>query len=131
MLFWLILIIFIISIIIDYKVEKPLAKMLTCTSIFGSGLAIIISIIIIAVNYFTIDAFVSQNQELYKSLRYKAESEACKDELGLLSKEVLDEIEEWNVDVEYYQTAQDNFWIGIYYPNIYDQFEKIPYSYCE
>ena len=58
---------------------------------------------------------------------YKIESNSCRDEFGLLSKELIDEVQEWNQDVRYYQKIQRNFWVGIFYPNVYDEFETIDF----
>lgn len=93
-----------------------------------AGIAILISLLCLWGNYIGIDAYVAKNYERYEALTYKMESGACRDELGLLSKEVIDEIQEWNEDVKYYQNIQDDFWMGIYYPNIYDQFKTIEYT---
>ena len=41
-------------------------------------------------------------------------------------KELMDEIREWNGDLAYRKAIQRNFWVGIYYPNIYDNLEFIP-----
>lgn len=38
----------------------------------------------------------------------------------------MDEIREWNEDLAYRKAIQRNFWVGIYYPNIYDNLEFIP-----
>ena len=43
-------------------------------------------------------------------------------------KELYNQIQDWNTDLAYYQNIQDNFWIGIYYPNIFDEFEFIEYK---
>lgn len=83
------------------------------------------SLIIILIDHADADAKVAEYQERHKALVFKLETEAARDELGLLNKEIIDEIQEWNEDIVYHQKAQDSFWIGIYYPNVYDQFEII------
>ena len=59
---------------------------------------------------------------------YKAETESYYDEFGLLNKDVIDEIQKWNEDLVFNQEMQDNFWLGIYIPNIYDEFQTIDYK---
>lgn len=96
---------------------------------FGLSLAIlVIMVFILCCQYIGIDAQVEKNKEIYEGIKYKVTSESCRDEFGLLSKEVVDEVQEWNKDVKYYQAIQDNFWVGIFYPNVFDQFETIDYE---
>lgn len=100
----------------------------------GWGFAIVAIITIVASllwicgNFIGVDADVAKYHEEYKALTYKMESGSCRDEFGLLSKEVIDEIQDWNTKVIYRQNIQDDFWMGIYYPNIYDQFKTIDYE---
>ena len=93
-----------------------------------SAVVLVFMLVFMLCKYVTVDAYVSANKECYNALTYKLESGACVDEFGLLSKSVIDEIQEWNEDVAYYQSMQDNFWVGIFYPNVYDQFETIEYK---
>ena len=125
MLFWIFVILFIIGLVImKTDCVEYLGELL---AVIG-GIAVVTSLIIITLEYTTIDSYLEANREIYKAITYKVESDACKDELGLLSKDVIDEIQEWNKDVRYYQNIQDNFWIGIFYPNVYDEFETIDYE---
>ena len=96
--------------------------------VFVAIIAIIISLMCICGNFMGIDADVAKYHEKYEALTYKMESGACRDEFGLLSKEVIDEIQYWNTDLTYHQNIQDDFWLGIYYPNVYDQFKTIDYE---
>ena len=93
-----------------------------------SGVILAIMIMFLCFSHININAKIEKNKEIYKAIEYKVTSGACRDEFGLLSKEVIDEAQEWNEDVKYYQIAQDNFWIGIFYPNVFDQFEIIDYE---
>jgi anaerobic ribonucleoside-triphosphate reductase len=52
----------------------------------------------------------------------------CRDEFGFLGKEIIDEVQNWNEDIRYYKAAQDDFWVGIFHPNVYDEFETIDYD---
>ena len=85
-------------------------------------------IIVFACNYIGVNAQVESNKERYNAITYKVESGACRDEFGLLNKEVIDEIQDWNEDVIYYKNIQKDFWVGIFIPNVYDQFETIDYT---
>ena len=71
------------------------------------------------------DSEVAKYQQKYNAIVYKMESEACRDEFGLLSKEVIDEAQAWNETLASDKALQDNFWIGNLMPHIYDQFEFI------
>lgn len=125
MLFW----IFVILVIIGLVIIKT-----NCIDYLGGllaligGIGVVISLIIMSLEYTTIDPYLEANREIYKAITYKVENDACKDELGLLSKDVIDEIQEWNKDVRFYQNIQDNFWVGIYYPNVFDEFQIIDYE---
>lgn len=73
-------------------------------------------------------ATIARYNETYKALTYKLESGACRDELGLLNKSVIDEIQDWNENIVTQQAQQREFWLGIFIPDIYDQFKTIDYT---
>ena len=125
MLFWSFIIIFVVGIIL-YKVFEfeLLGDLVTAIS----GFAVLISLFLIIGEYTTMDSYLEKTREQYKAITYKIESNACSDEFGLLNKEVIDEIQEWNKDVRFYQNIQDNFWLGIYYPNVFAEFGTIDYE---
>lgn len=74
------------------------------------------------------NAKAEQYKERYNALIYKVESGACRDDFGLLNKEVIDEIQAWNEGVIYGKRMEHDFWLGPYWPDIYDQFETIDYN---
>ena len=71
---------------------------------------------------------LASNRERYEALVFKAESEEARDEFGLLNSGVLYDIQKWNEDLAYNKELQRNFWVGIFIPNIYDEFERIDYQ---
>ena len=74
------------------------------------------------------DAQIESHKARYEALIYKIESDAYRDEFGVVNKSVIDEIQDWNEDLAYNKEIQDDFWLGIFYPNIYDDFETIDYE---
>ena len=128
MLFWLFIILFVVGIILHKVFEFEFLGYFGYVFSIISGLAVIISLFLIIGEYTTMDSYLEKTREQYKAITYKIESNACRDEFGLLNKEVIDEIQEWNKDVRFYQNIQDNFWLGIYYPNVFDEFETIDYE---
>lgn len=61
----------------------------------------------------------------YESLTYQYENDFYNNDNDVGKYELVFQIEYWNTDLAYRKTIQRDFWLGIYYPNIYDQFEFI------
>lgn len=147
MLFWLCLVVLIVGIGLvtvgkmewfDTRNENKLRKFLyqnddtiKCSgwvTVVASGITMAIMVIAIVYNYIGVNAQVEKSKERYNAIIYKVESGACRDEFGLLNKKVIDEIQDWNESVTYNKNIQEDFWVGIFIPNVYDQFEIIDYA---
>lgn len=76
----------------------------------------------------TADAVKAANTERYEALMYKIESGVCSDDFGLLNKEIIDDIQDWNEDLACNKTLEQDKWIGAFYPNIYSDFDFIEYE---
>lgn len=92
------------------------------------GFCIFISGIILIDSHGGADAYIAERNQKYESLVYQMENNVYENDNDLGKKELYNEIREWNEDLAYRQSIQDNLWFGIYYPNIYDQFEFIEYK---
>jgi hypothetical protein len=93
------------------------------------GFIAIIMGIIVADAYITADAKVEQYQMRYESLVYQYENDIYDGDDDVVGKrDLYTDIEEWNSDLAYHKRIQKNLWTGIFYPNIYDQFEFIEYK---
>ena len=130
MLFWLFVIVMVVGIsllILDncflFKNNWAFNMGTTMTTI--GFLAVLVSIIIIFFSHMGLDAKVEKHNARYESLVYQYENNIYENDNDLGKKELMDDIQEWNEDLSYYKEIQYDFWLGIYYPNIYDQFEKV------
>lgn len=121
MLFWLCLIVLIVGIVLVTVRDS-------WVTVIVSGFIMAVMVIVLVGNYIGVNAQVEKLKERYNAITYKVESGACRDEFGLLNKEVIDEIQDWNESITYNKNIQENFWIGIFIPNVYDQFETIDYT---
>ena len=96
-----------------------------------TGLSAIVSIImlfIIAINHVGIQGDIAAKQAKYESLIWQYENDIYDNDNDIGRKELMTEIQEWNSDVARGKTNQRDFWVGIFTPNIYDQFELIEYK---
>jgi hypothetical protein len=129
MLFWLFVAVFIISIIVLTINDKvcgdlydAIGDIFTGSSILSIGIAIVMAFAI-CISNFGADAKAAKYKERYSSLVYQYENEIyCDDNVVY---DLLTDIREYNEDIAYYQEIQDNTWLGIFYPDIYDQFKLI------
>ena len=132
MLFCIFIILVVIGIVCFIIYENPMAD----EWVFDMGVAfevtgwvaVIVSIIVFAVNYIGIDGDIEANKARYESLTYQYESELYDNDNDIGKKELMSEIQDWNEDLARHKANQDNFWIGIYIPDVFDQFEFIEYK---
>lgn len=124
MIFW----IFVISAVIFYIMYfmcmfhvKYLWETL-CTVCIAISTVMLVFIVIL--NCGT-NGIVSSNREKHKALIYKTQTEACRDEFGIVNEDYIDEIQEWNQYIAKNKTMQRDFWFGVFVPNIFDEFQTI------
>lgn len=61
----------------------------------------------------------------YESLVYQLENNLYDNDNDLGKRELYVDIQAWNEDLARNKANQDDFWIGVFTPNIYDAFEFI------
>lgn len=124
MLFWIFLILLIVGVVMMFIISDDYIPM--SASIFAIGLfGTIISVIFLCVSYIKLDGDVKSNQVRYDSLMYQYENCLYDNDNDVGKKELMSEIQSWNEDLAWHKTMQRDPWIGIYIPNVYDQFDFI------
>ena len=121
MLFWTFVIIIIAGFVLfTYDLEN-LGIAISAIGIFG----IIASVVVLAINYIGIDGYIARMNTRYETLVYQYENNIYDNDNDLGKRELMVDIQNWNEDLSSRRERQRDFWIGIYIPNIYDQFEFI------
>ena len=121
MLFWTFVIIIIAGFVLfTYDLEN-LGIAISAIGIFG----IIASVVVLAINYIGIDGYIARMNTRYETLVYQYENDIYDNDNDLGKRELMVDIQNWNEDLSSRRERQRDFWIGIYIPNIYDQFDYI------
>lgn len=127
MIFWIFVIITVAAYIgyaIAYLHENDIGIIFAIASLITTIITIIMLIAIILNNLSAIGEKTKFEQR-YDALIYKAQTESIRDEFGIVNKDYIDEVQEWNEDIASNKRMQRDFWMGIFIPNIYDDFELI------
>lgn len=124
MLFWIFLAAFISCIIWSINVDVWEDSISVIFSILF-GIAVIVMLAFICVHTIQAQGEVKSNQARYESLIYQYENNLYDNDNDIGKKELMSEIQDWNEDLAFGKEMQHNFWIGIFIPNIFDEFEPI------
>lgn len=127
MLFWLVVVSIVVCLGLAVYLEKHFCDYsgpFLVIAIIGFIVAIIMLVVIIVENT-NVDAYVAENQMRYEMLVYQYENNIYDNDNDLGKRDLMEDIQEWNEDLAYHRKAQDDFWVGIFHPNVYDQFEFI------
>lgn len=95
----------------------------TLSMIFGIVLAVVVILAVVA-NIST-DGFIESSKQRYNSLVYQLENNLYDNDNDLGKKELYNQIQDWNEDLAKGKALQNNFWLGAFYPDVYDQFDFI------
>ncbi len=129
MLFFIFVAIFMIGVLAVIFTDEWKNSHIVAMCILVVGIFLLaISTFLFATNYIGAEARAAGCEKQYESLTYQLENNLYDNDNDIGKKELMDEIREWNEDLAYYKEIQRNFWVGIYHPNIYDNFEFIPLS---
>lgn len=89
----------------------------------------IISLIIIILTAAFVPSTIASNQVRYETLVYQVENKLYDDYSSgdsIAVSNLIAAVQDWNEGLASGKAAQRNFWVGIFIPNIYDQFEYVP-----
>lgn len=127
MIFWLVLLLIVVCLGLAVYVEKRFQDY-SVPFLMIASIGFIVSfvmLVVIIVKNTNVDAYVAENQMRYEMLVYQYENNLYDNDNDLGKRDLMEDIQEWNEDLAYHRKAQDDFWVGIFYPNVYDQFEFI------
>lgn len=91
-----------------------------------AGIAFVVMLIVVIVNNVGVEARIEAKKQRYESLIYQAENNLYENDNDLGKKELVNQIQEWNEDLASGKALQDDFWVGIFCADIYDEFNFIP-----
>lgn len=135
MLFWIFVIILITSIATCahtfYNCKLEVINNLAGFMTVVASIAVLVSLSVILYNCTGVDGYIAQMNARHEMLVYQLENDLYNNDDDLGKRELMIDIQKWNEDLARRQENQDDFWIGIYWPNIYDQFESIKLKYVE
>ena len=125
MLFWIFIIVMIGG-IVWYVIDSNRCdySSLPIIPLVAGCFCVLLSLIVMAFNYINVDGYVEQMNARHDMLVYQYENDIYENDNDLGKRELMSDIQDWNEDLAR-REAQDDLWIGIYVPNIYDQFEFI------
>ena len=128
MLFWMTIIVMILGLIlfeILFEHDFELLYIISGVISLLAAAALLIEIAVLAVNYISVDGYIQKLNIRHDMLVYQYENDIYDNDNDLGKRELIEDIQKWNEDLASIKENQDDAWIGIFIPDIYDQFEFI------
>lgn len=123
MLFWISIIILAIGVI--WEMKDRYNDFATIFTIIG-GICTCCAVGAVIIGHVGVDGYVSEMNTRREMLVYQYENDIYDNDNDLGKRDLIADIQDWNEDLAWHKEVQDDLWIGIFIPNIYDQFEPIP-----
>lgn len=92
---------------------------------FFVWVAVIIMGIVAIISNTGVKGKIAANEQLYTSLVYQLENNLYDNDNDIGKFELYAKVTNWNIDLARGQVMQHDFWFGIFYPDVYDNFEFI------
>lgn len=89
------------------------------------GIILVISLYVLLANSICEVGETPRMEQTYDSLMYKAECGEMRDEFGIVNKQYVDEIQEWNESISSGQGFQNSKWTNWFTVIDYESFETI------
>ena len=124
MIFWIMLVIFVASLIWGIKSNQYERISQIIISVI-SGVIVVFMVIIIFVFNVGIQGDIATNNARYEMLTYQYQNNFYDNDNDIGKKELINQIQDWNEDLAFGKAMQHDFWIGIFIPDIFDRFEPI------
>lgn len=86
---------------------------------------IVIECIFLGCTHANIDGWVAADRQEFESLYHQYEAVMNDTEYTRGHYDLMSDIKEWNRKLAWHQTAQHDFWIGPFFPDVYDSYEYI------
>lgn len=132
MIFWVALIAFLVflfpAIVLEDSYDYGWIGVISMAVSCISGIVVLFMLIAIVICHIGIEAEIEENKQRYDSLVYQAEARLYENDNDVGKKDLANQIQEWNEDLARGKALQNDFWVGIFIPDIYDEFEFIPMS---
>ena len=123
MLFWITLISTVIMIFLAILYRDEYLSI-----VFGAVIlttTTLIMIVVLCVGYIGVDAYIDSCNVRYEMLKTQYDNHFYDNDNDVGKQELVSKIQDWNEDLAYNKRIQRDLWLGIFYPNIYDQFDYI------
>lgn len=108
--------------------RKEIISSICVAAFLMSGFTLLVMVVVIACNYFGVPGYIASTNQTYDSLTYQLENNIYDNDNDIGKKELYDDIQEYNETIAKRKVLQDDFWLGVFYPDIYDQFELIEFK---
>ena len=129
MIFWIFVITMLIGIGLliwndcgEYSEVRDIAG---CFMSIISAILILIFICIIIFGHVGVDGYIAEMDARRQSLVYQLENNVYENDNDIGKRALMEDIQDYNETIARAQANQDDFWIGIFYADIYDRFELI------
>lgn len=132
MIFWLFLILTVLSIvllIINSEFWRKEWFFYVCVTFLTISITAVLTMLcfIIGCNY-NINGQIASNQKRYEALVYQMENNIYENDNDVGKSELYNQVRNWNEKLANGKAMQNDFWFGIFYPDIYDEFNFIEFK---